>query len=95
MESQIDINQLLKEVLVSSDTHGQFWNVRVSDYTTGTGLHEFKNCSTVTHGLTFLRNDYMLCAIYNKPYIIYWNLKGKVKQSFMLYPSLPHKNIFI
>lgn len=78
MESLIDINQsLIKEVLVSSDTFGQFWNVCVWDYTTGTSLYTYKNCSTVSNGLTFLKDDYMLCAIHNKPYMFYWNLKAK------------------
>lgn len=79
MESQIvDITRLIKEILVSSDLHGQFWNLCVSDYTTGTNLQTFKNCSTVSNGLAFLKSDYVLCAIHNKPFIIYWNLKGKV-----------------
>jgi hypothetical protein len=78
MESQIDVNQLIKEVLVSSDLYGQFWNVCVWDYTTGTNMHTYKNCSTVSHGLEFLKQNFMLCAIHNKPYLIYWNLKGKV-----------------
>ena len=80
MESSIDVSQLTKEVLVASDTFGQFWNVCVWDYKAGTNLLTFKNSSTVPHGLDFINNDYMLCAIHNKPYIIYWNLKGKVKK---------------
>mgnify|MGYP002790230308 CR=1 FL=1 len=79
MEPIIDINQLVKEVLISTDLYGEFWNACVWDYTTGTNLATFKNCSTITHGLAFLKENYMLCAIYNKPYIIYWNLKGKVR----------------
>lgn len=77
MESSIDVNLLQKEVLVSTDITGQFWNVSVWDYNSGTCLQTYKNSSTVPHGLTFLKNDYMLCAAYNKPYIVCWNLKGK------------------
>lgn len=83
MEELIDIEKLNKEVLVSSDTFGQFWNICVWDYTTGTNLHTFKNCSTIPHGLVFLKQNYMLCAIHNKPYITYFNLKGKVKLIFL------------
>jgi pre-rRNA-processing protein IPI3 len=79
MESSIDINQLTKEVLVSTDMHGEFWNVCVWDYTSGTNLQTFKNSNTNAHGLDFIRNDYMLCAAHNKPFITYWNLKGKVR----------------
>ena len=78
MESSIDISQLTKEVLVSSDTFGQFWNVFVWDYNTGTNLQQYKNCATIPHGLEFLKQNYMICAVHNKPYLIYWNLKGKV-----------------
>ena len=77
MESSIDIGQLTKEVLVSSDRFGQFWNVCVWDHKSGTNLHTYKNCATVTHGLDFLKQDYMLCAVHNKPYITYWPLKAK------------------
>ena len=78
MDSNIDVSMLQKEVLVSTDVSGQFWNVAVWDYNSGSSLQTYKNSSCVSHGLTFLANDYMLCAAYNKPYIICWNLKGKV-----------------
>lgn len=77
MDSNIDVSLLQKEVLVSTDMSGQFWNVCVWDYNSGTNLQTYKNSSTVPHGLVFLKNDYMLCTAYNKPYIISWNLKGK------------------
>lgn len=79
MESCIDLNQLTKEILVSTDVYGQFWNICVWDYTTGTNLLTYKNCSTVAHGLDFIKDNYMLCAVFNKPYIVYWNLKGKAQ----------------
>jgi hypothetical protein len=78
MESNIDVSSLQKEVLVSTDKSGEFWNISVWDYNTGTTLTTYKNSNTIPHGLTFLKDDYMLCAIYNKPYIMCWNLKGKV-----------------
>lgn len=78
MESNIDVSLLQKEVLVSTDLNGQFWNVSVWDYNSGTNLQPYKNSSTVCQGLAFLRSDYMLCAASNKPYIVCWNLKGKV-----------------
>lgn len=68
---------LQKEVLVSTDLNGQFWNVSVWDYNSGTNLLPYKNSSTVCQGLAFLKGDYMLCAASNKPYIVCWNLKGK------------------
>lgn len=77
MDSNIDVSLLQKEVLISTDISGQFWNICVWDYNSGTNLQTYKNSSTVTEGLTFLKNDYMLCAAYNKPYIVCWNLKGK------------------
>jgi pre-rRNA-processing protein IPI3 len=77
MNSNIDVSLLQKEVLVSTDICGQFWNVCVWDYNSGTNLQTYKNSSTVGQGLAFLGNDYMLCAAYNKPYIVCWNLKGK------------------
>ena len=77
MESSIDINQLTKEVLVSTDVFGHFWNISVLDHKSGTNLQTYKNSGTVPHGLDFLKDDYMLCAVHNKPYVIYWNLKGK------------------
>ena len=78
MESNLDLNLLQKEVLVSSDTAGQFWNVCVWDYNSGSSLQTYKNSSVVPHGLTFVKADYLLLAAYNKPYIVCWNLKGKV-----------------
>jgi hypothetical protein len=83
MESSIDIGQLTKEVLVSSDMYGQTWNICVWDYNTGTNLQSFKNCSTIPQGLEFLEQNYMLAAPHNKPYLLYWNLKGKVKFHFI------------
>ena len=77
MNSNIDVSLLQKEVLVSTDICGQFWNVCVWDYNSGTNLQTYKNSSTVSQGLAFLGNDQMLCAAYNKPYIVCWNLKGK------------------
>ncbi len=77
MDSNIDVSLLQKEVLLSTDINGQFWNVSVWDYNSGTNLQTYKNSSTVSQGLAFLNNDYMLCAAYNKPYIVCWNLKGK------------------
>ncbi len=81
MDSSIDLSLLQKEVLVSSDQSGQYWNVCIWDYNSGTNLQTYKNCGTVSHGLEFLRNDYMICAIYNKPYLNYFNLKGKTQQA--------------
>ncbi|CAF0779170.1 unnamed protein product [Brachionus calyciflorus] len=81
METGLDLSQLTKEVLVSSDIFGQFWNICIWDYNTGTNLHTYKNTNTISHGLAFIRDDYMLCAIHNKPYIMYWNLKGKSQQN--------------
>lgn len=80
MESNIDLNQLQKEVLVSTDVSGQYWNVCVWDYLSGTNLQTYKNSPTIPQGLVFLRQDYMINAIYNKPYLSYWNLKGKTQQ---------------
>lgn len=85
MESSLDLSQLTKEVLLSTDIYGQFWNICIWDYNTGTSLHTYKNASTISHGLDFSKDNYMLCAIHNKPYIIYWNLKGKVKNSITIY----------
>ena len=79
MESSIDISQLNKEVLVSTDMYGQAWNICVWDYNAGTNLQTYKNCSTIPQGLDFLKQNYMLTAPQNKPYLIYWNLKGKVE----------------
>lgn len=78
MESNLDLNLLQKEVLVSTDASGQFWNVCLWDYNSGSNLQTYKNSSAVSHGLTFIKADYLLLAAYNKPYIVYWNLKGKV-----------------
>jgi hypothetical protein len=82
MESNLDLNSLQKEVLVSSDTSGQFWNVCVWDYNSGSSLQTYKNSSAVPHGLEFVKADYLLLAAYNKPYIVCWNLKGKVNLFF-------------
>ncbi len=75
-----NLNMLQKEVLVSTDIAGQYWNVSVWDYNSGTNLQNYKQSSCVTHGLGFIKNDYMLCAAYNKPHVVCWNLKGKVKK---------------
>jgi len=77
MEFDSDLSLVQREVLVSTDIFGQFWNVCIWDFNTGTNLQTYKNSSTVPHGLVFLQNDYMLCAAYNKPHIVCWNLKGK------------------
>lgn len=77
MDSNIDVSVLQKEVLVSTDISGQFWNICVWDYNSGTNLQTYKNSSTIRNGLSFLKNNHMLCAVYNKPYIVCWNLKGK------------------
>ncbi len=84
MESSIDISQLNKEVLVSTDMYGQAWNICIWDYNAGTNLQTYKNCSTIPQGLEFLKQNYMLAAPHNKPYLVYWNLKGKVGNSFSI-----------
>jgi pre-rRNA-processing protein IPI3 len=81
MESNLDLNLLQKEVLVSTDQSGQFWNVCIWDYNSGSNLQTFKNSSTVPHGLGFIKGDYLLLAAYNKPYIVCWNLKGKTQST--------------
>ena len=80
-EMESDLSLVQREVLVSTDIFGQFWNVCIWDFNTGTNLQTYKNSSTVPHGLVFLQSDYMLCAAYNKPHIVCWNLKGKVNQN--------------
>jgi hypothetical protein len=76
-----DNEQLHKEVLVSTDTNSQFFNVCVWDYESGSSLLTYNNCSTKPHGLNFIRKDYMLCCINNKPFINYYNLKSRVNSS--------------
>lgn len=80
MDSSLTLNELSKEVLVSTDVYGQSWNICVFDHTTGTNLLTYKNCSTVSHGLGFIKDTYMLCSVYNKPYLVYWNLRSKNAQ---------------
>lgn len=80
MDSTLDINEQSKEVLLVSDIYGQTWNISVLDHTTGTNLLTYKNCSTVQNGLSFVNDSYMLCAVHNKPYLVYWNLKGRTAQ---------------
>jgi hypothetical protein len=92
MDSNDSATLLQKEVLISTDITGQSWNATVWDYTSGTNLQTFKNCSTVSQGLCFLKNHYMLCATYNKPHIIYWNLKGKVSFSKIILALSPNLN---
>lgn len=87
MESSLNLNIPNKEVLVATDVYGQSLNVFVLDHTTGTSLLTYKNCSTVPHGLAFIADAYMLCAIYNKPYLVYWNLKGKNTQPAKIHTS--------
>lgn len=87
MESSLDLDLSNKEVLISSDIYGQSWNLCVLDYVTGTNLLTYKNCSTVSHGLSFIRDAYMICAVYNKPYLVYWNLKGKNSQPAKIHTS--------
>lgn len=80
MESSFNLNDQNKEVLIATDIFGQSWNISVVDYITGTILLNYKNTSTVPHGLSFIKDSYMVSAIYNKPYLLYWNLKGKSSQ---------------
>jgi hypothetical protein len=80
-----NVDLLHKEVLISTDTNTQLWNICVWDYTSGSHLLSFNNCSVQTHGLTFINNDYMLCAVSNKPFIYYWNLKSRVIITYTLY----------
>lgn len=80
MESNLNLNELSNEVLVSTDVYGQSWNICILDHTTGTNLLTYKNCSTISNRLGFIKESYMVCVVYNKPYMVYWNLKGKTNQ---------------
>lgn len=81
MDSETAINDELshQEILVSTDINNlQLPNAYIWDYDSGSNLLAYNNCPTSRHGLTFLKQDYMLCSINQKPFIYCWNLKSRV-----------------
>jgi len=71
---------LHQEVLISTDSNSQLWNICVWDYDSGSSLLNYSNCNTVSHSLSFIKQDFMVTAVYNKPFIYCWNLKSRAQQ---------------
>jgi hypothetical protein len=79
MNIQISNEEILhQEILLSTDINTLLPNVHVWDYDSGSNLLAYNNCSTGKNGLGFVKQDYMLCAVHQKPFIFCWNLKNRV-----------------
>ncbi|GLH02792.1 Protein will die slowly [Gryllus bimaculatus] len=67
-----------REVIVTSDTSGVLWTVCMWDSQTGTALMNYKGGGTTNmHCLSFVGNDYLLCAEKLKPLIHVWPLNSQ------------------
>lgn len=75
-------DNLHQEILLSTEIHGQLANAWVWDYESGSNLLSYNNCSVTKNGVGFIKQDYMLFAIHQKPFIYCWNLKNRVCISF-------------
>ena len=78
-----DDENLHQEILLSTDINSQLTNIYAWDYDSGSNLLAYNNCSATKNGLGFLKQDYMLCAIHQKPFIYCWNLKNRVCANFI------------
>ncbi|XP_074641136.1 WD repeat-containing protein 18-like [Tubulanus polymorphus] len=67
----------LTEVIFTTESTGQLWNVGVWDASNGTNLAAYKGSTTGQRSLALLGNDYILGAASNKPLIHVWSLQKK------------------
>ncbi|XP_062578504.1 WD repeat-containing protein 18-like [Saccostrea cucullata] len=62
------------EVLLTSETTGQLWNVCVWDVESGTSVVTYKGGTSAPHGLAVLGQQYLISASPTKPVLTLWPL---------------------
>lgn len=66
------------EVIVSSDSGSQLWNVSVLDLHSGSSLLSYRGGNSAARGLTLLAGRYLLSAQLAKNFINVWEIHRKV-----------------
>lgn len=66
------------EVIVSSDSGSQLWNVSVLDLHSGSSLLSYRGGNSAARGLTLLAGRYLLSAQLAKNFINVWEIQRKV-----------------
>ena len=83
---------LHQEILLSTDINSQLSNIFVWDYDSGSSILSYNNCSVTKNSVGFIKQDYMLCAIHQKPFIYCWNLKNRVCFFYFFSQTFFYKN---
>ncbi|ESO86637.1 hypothetical protein LOTGIDRAFT_166906 [Lottia gigantea] len=68
---------IILQVLFTSDDSGQLWNSCVWDFSTGTGLMQYRGGSSGAHSLSLLGNDYLIGGGGQKSVVNVWELQRK------------------
>ena len=68
------------EVLLSSESTGQMWNMCVWDPSTGSSLRTYKGHSTKAKTASFIGNSYMISVQPTKPLLNVWMIKQHEQQ---------------
>lgn len=67
------------EVIVSSDSASQLWNLTVFDLHSGSSLLSYRGGNTAARGLAVLAGRYLLAAQLAKNFINVWEIQRKVR----------------
>lgn len=69
------------EVILSSDSNSQFWNLTVFDLHSGSSLLSYRGGNSSARTLTLLRGQHLLSAQLGKNFINVWEIQRKVRSN--------------
>lgn len=76
------------EVLFTTDTSGEHWNVCMWDFHSGTSLSYYKGGSTTSRGLALIAGEYLLAANNARSVLHVWTLQRREQmQSKVVFPK--------
>lgn len=67
------------EVILSSDSSSQLWNLTVFDLHSGSSLLSYRGGNSSARTLTLLRGQYLLSGQLGKNFINVWEIQRKVE----------------
>lgn len=70
------------EVILSSDSGSQLWNLTVFDLHSGSSLLSYRGGNSSARTLTLLRGQYILSAQLGKNFINVWEIQRKVRSRY-------------
>lgn len=70
------------EVILSSDSGSQLWNLTVFDLHSGSSLLSYRGGNSSARTLTLLRGQYILSAQLGKNFINVWEIQRKVRTRY-------------